>query len=561
MANQGMPCKRWLLSGFFLFMLACTGISRIYDSISVPKVQTAETKRKAVETYIEGSGTVKIKETQIYPVFAGLRLKQVAAAPGNEVQEGDLLFCYDQESIASQEEAIKLQLEALDLQISREMIAQEDYSGVSQTELAAKELELAQRELEEENAELTKAQERHEEELSRLAQEYETSLARLNDDLWQQQDREWEKAKQELERVKSSRDREVRAARRQVEELTEELDRAAEDDEETRRSLEQKLQGAKEDLEALQDTWKAQIETAQAQLELLEDQEERLHAGRTEAQEGKRENYEEAVRQEEAKMEDRQRETKPFEQAVEKAAWNLEVAQKQDQAQALSVEQQKRLSALTIRGLDLEKKEKYRQFNRLLELEKTGGAVLAREAGIVAEVELIAGKTTSGEEILSLAVGENQFEAVFDKEDQKLTKGDKIEISIPGSTKKKEAVIARINLLGSEEGSFQADLGDLELPPGSVAAYSCTKTTDIFPMVIPLEGLRKDIKGYYCLVARARPAILGEEFRAERVNVELLYQGSQEAAVDGTIFDGDKVIVGENKSISERDRVRPVNHF
>ena len=88
MIKSRVPVKRWLLSGFFLFMLACTGISRIYDSMAVPKVKTSETRRKAVETFIEGSGIVKVKEKHIYPVFAGLRIRQVAVMPGREVQEG-----------------------------------------------------------------------------------------------------------------------------------------------------------------------------------------------------------------------------------------------------------------------------------------------------------------------------------------------------------------------------------------------------------------------------------------------------------------------------------------
>lgn len=573
--------KRKLLSVFLLFMLACTGISRIYDSIAVPRVRTAQTRKKTVETLVEGSGTVKIKEKQIYPVASGLRLARVEAVPGNEVKAGDLLFQYDQNSIAEQEENLRIQLEAIDLQISKEQIAQEDYPGISQTELARRELDLAVKELEEENAQLAEAREKHKEELDRLAREYETGLARLNDDLWQQQDQAWETAKKELENIQNSRDREIRAAQRKIDNLTEELDQAAENDtnktqsgeddtpknsakpdhSETYQNLEHELQEAKEDLEALQAAWKVQIEAARTQLELLEAQEERIRAGRTEAQESKKENYENAVRQEEAKMEERQKEIKTFERAQEKAEWDLEAAQKQESAETLAKEQQKRLSALTIRGMELEKKEKQRQLTRFLELKKTNGAVFARETGTIADVELIAGKTTSGEELLTLAAGDCQFEAVFDKDKQKLAKGDKIQISVPGTTRKKEAVITHINLMDEKEGTFQADLKDSELPPGSMATYSCTKLTDTFPMVIPLEGLRKDMKGYYCLVARTHPAILGEEFRAERVNVELLYQGSQEAAVEGTIFDKDQVIIGENKTIHEGDRVRPTEHF
>lgn len=82
-----------------------------------------------------------------------------------------------------------------------------------------------------------------------------------------------------------------------------------------------------------------------------------------------------------------------------------------------------------------------------------------------------------------------------------------------------------------------------------------------FSKVIPLSGLRKDMEGYFCLVARSRASILGEEFVAERVNVELLYAGSSEAAIEGAVLPEDAVIVGENKSIGKGERVRPVSGF
>ena len=79
--------------------------------------------------------------------------------------------------------------------------------------------------------------------------------------------------------------------------------------------------------------------------------------------------------------------------------------------------------------------------------------------------------------------------------------------------------------------------------------------------MIPLEGVRKDMEGYYCLVARLTSSVLGEEFRAERVNIRILYQGSREAAVEGSIFQEDRVIIGENQTIGAGDRVRPVSGF
>lgn len=601
-----MAVKRRLLAGFFLFMLACTAISRIYDSMTVPKVLTETTKRKAVETVIEGNGTVKVKDKHLYPVAAGLRLGYVAVVQGSEVKEGELLFRYDLDSVRESREKLSAELEQLDLAIEKERLAQETELEISRTELAQRELEMAQKELEEEQVALEEKQDEYEREQMRLAQEYEEDMARLNDDLWQQQDREWEKAKQELETAKDSRNREVRAAQRRIDALVEELDQIAGEsgdvpdeqegaerkeseqersegskrenseqegrnsgeetgntgkDSERYREAEEELQVQRENLETLKAGWKERIDSAQTQLDLLEDQEERIHAGRTQEQESAKESYEEKLRQEEEKMEEAREGQKAFEKAVENAAWELAVAQRQDEAALYAKERQQRISSLTIRGLELDKREKQRQLSRLDELDRKGGEVTAQEDGIVADMELVAGKTASGEELLSLAVGGNQFEAVFLKEEQKLAKGDRINISIPGTPRKEAAVIGQMNLMGEKEGVFWADLEGTALAPGSVTAYSCTKQSDIFAKVIPLEGLRKDMNGTFCLVAREHAAILGEEFRAERVNVEIVYRGSREAAVEGAIFEEDAVIVGENKGISEGERVRVVKSF
>ena len=247
--------------------------------------------------------------------------------------------------------------------------------------------------------------------------------------------------------------------------------------------------------------------------------------------------------------------------AVEKVRWQAEGARKQDAAQESAREQQVRISRLTIRELELNRKEKEKELGTITELDESGGAVRTSLPGVVADMELIEGKETTGGELLSLTAGNTQFEGRFIKEDQELSIGDMIEIAVPGTQKIQEAKIARMNLLGETEGIFQADLESSQWLLGTVTSYSCSRQSDVFDKVIPLEGLRKDMKGYYCLVARPVSTILGEEFRAERVEVQVLYQGNQEAAVEGSIFDSDRVIVGENKGIWEGARVRPVSEF
>ena len=73
-------------------MLGCTVISRVYDSVTVPKVRTSVAKRKGVETRVEGTGTVTVKEKQFCSVYPQLRVKQTAVIPGSEVKRGGHAF-------------------------------------------------------------------------------------------------------------------------------------------------------------------------------------------------------------------------------------------------------------------------------------------------------------------------------------------------------------------------------------------------------------------------------------------------------------------------------------
>ncbi len=554
-----IPTKRWILVGFFLFMIVCTIVSRVYDSITIPKVRTTTAKRKSVETIIEGTGTVKVRDKTYQTVMGGMRIGQVDVTLGSEVQEGDVLFRYDMEAMAEKKDELIQEIRQLALSLEKEQISQESYDQMTQAEAAQWELSLAQRELEEGQMEFEESVADYNEAMEQLEEDYYDNRNLTEEELWMQQERDWESAKNNLDTMKDNRDREVRAAQRKIEDIEEEIGMVTDGDEAALKKLEKQLKRAEEDLEDIESSWENQIDAARSQLEFANDQEDRIQSGMTTAQEAREENYKAAVKQEEEKLDAARKNMENLRKAVEQAQWQMAAAQKQDNAARLSQEQKNRMSQLTINGLELDKKIKERELSRLEELIGKGGQVTAREAGVVTDLEITAGKTATGEELVSLAVGNSQFEGTFVKEEQELTKGDTIEITIPGTTRRKEAVIDRMNLLGDTEGVFQADLGGMELALGTVTSYTCTRQSDIFTKVIPLSGLRKDMMGYYCLVARTRSSILGEEFRAERVNVQLILQGSHEAAVEGSIFENDAVITGEDKSIGEGDRVRPVS--
>lgn len=552
---------RRLFIGFFAVMLFCTMVSRIYDSVTVPRVETGRVKNKPVETVIYGTGTIREKQTSFVDIFPGVKVDYVPVIPGTAVKAGDVLFYYQLESLLEKKEDENRELEKLKLDLESQKISAEVYPDVSQAELAAFEAQMAERELAKGQQEYEEAIASHDAELLRLKEDYDKKSVLTEDELWEQQNQQYESVRRALSQARRNRDSEVRSATRKVDDLLKELDKLQEQEghEEEIKELERETDRARNDLDDLINSWDEQVEDNESELDMIDDRQGRIESGQTTSQAALKEAYDAAVKQQEDLLKTKQKEVESLQMALEKARFHVGTAAREDENTRLTNDQKKRMSGLTQKGLQLDIEKKQRELVHLEELIVREGRIEAEQDGTVVKQELVAGKKTTGEELFTIASGNLQFEGSFIKDEQKLSVGDTLNITVPGSSRKIEAKIARLNLLGEEEGVFQADLHELSGSLGAVTGYECKKQSDSYQQVIPLGGLRKDMKGYYCLVARPKSAILGEEFRAERVDVQLLDKGTSDAAVEGPILEEDEVIVKSNQVIGEGDRVRMVS--
>lgn len=548
---------RRCLVGFFGIMVGCTLISRVYDSIVVPKVVCERMREKAVETVIEGTGSVRETDRAFCQVVPGLRILSVRVEPGSEIKEGQVLFIYDLKGLEERLEDLEGELRRLRLDLEEERISGEIYPQVSETELAEWELFMTQRMLEEGQQEYEEKLAEHEKELERLKDEYERRKNMTREELWLLQDQEEEAARQELSSARNSRDSSLREARRRVEDLEEKLTdmREGEWEEKELARAERELSRAREDLEALEEEWEDRIDDVESRMDLIDDRNARILSGETTSQAALLEAYEESVRQKIEAWREEEKGLKELKRDVEKARRDLEIAARKDDVTCLENERRQRLSAVARQKLELDIQEKERQAEKIAGLIFDQGQVLSEMEGTVVDQELVAGKTSTGEERLSVASGNFCFEGEFEKEEQKLAVGDCLTVQIPGRNRTTEAVVQEIRLLG-EKGVFRGEISDGHLPLGSVTGYTCRKQSEIYQQVIPVQALRKDTKGYYCLVARIRNGILGEEFRAERIDVRVMYEGSKEVAVEGGLQTKDDIIVRSNQVIEGGDRVR-----
>ncbi len=572
--------RRRILAGFFLFMLFCTLVSRIYDSITIPKVLTGYSKQKSIETLISGTGKVKEKEVVYFDVFPGLKVESAAAA-GTEVQEGDELFRFRVDSILEKKEELTEQLEKLKLNLERSAVASEVYEQVTQSELAQRELLLARKELEEGQQERDEAWAEYFVEKKRLQSDYEKELKKAEEELQRSLAQDEQTACDELEEGVRERDAALIQSDRQIEDLKAEIEVAKQEEDRAKRAkkaspsdagaastlrqyraelekLQLQLDRAWEDRYALEAEWERKL--GELRNRYIQAQEESGGDGNGAADEKEelKKTYLAAIEQTENEWETAQEKLEALEKGVEDAQWNLELAARSDEYAGLTRAQQSRLAQIDRRLQELEIRSAERKIEDLDALLAEEGVRRSDRAGTVVLQELTEGKTSSGEERVSVAYGSRVFEAEFQKTEQELSVGDLLSVTVPGTNWSVEAVVGEMNLMGEETGTFQADLGELDIPIGSVTSYSCKKESEVYQNVIPLEALRRDMSGYYyCLVLRTRNAILGEEFFVERVDLTVLYQGSAEAAVEGALFDSDQIVTGSNQLISAGDRVRP----
>lgn len=558
--NRKGKLYRRLFVGFFAAMFVCTAVSRIYDSVTVPKVETSYIRQKPVDTLIYGSGTIREKDTDFLDIYPGVKVESVPVIPGTGVKAGDVIFAYELESLLEKKEDCTRELEKLKLELESQKISSEVYPNVSQSELAAFEVQMAERDLARGQQEYEDALTEHDAELLRLKEEYDRKSTMTQDELWEQQNQEYESVRRSLAQARRSRDSEVRTATRKVDDLEKELEELTEEEghDEEIKQLERELERARDDLDDLIDSWDEQVEDTEWQLDRIDNQQDRIESGKTTSQEALKEAYDAAVKQQEENLKTAEKGVAALQTALEKARFSAGNAARSDENTRLTNQQKQRLSVLTQKGLGLDIEQKQKELAHLEELIGKSGVVEAGTDGTVVKQELVAGKKTTGEELVTVATGALQFEGSFAKEDQNLAVGDTLTITVPGTSGKMEVKIARLNLLGETEGIFQADLEGLSGSLGAITDYECKKQSESFSQVIPIGGLRKDMMGYYCLVARSRSAIMGEEFIAARVDVQVLAEGSSEVAIEGPLLEEDEIIVKSNQVIKEGDRVRMV---
>ena len=547
--------------GFLIVMVIFTFLSRALDSVTIARVQTGYGKQGSVSYRITGEGTFEADRLSYRPLPEGMRVDTILARPGDVVQAGDTILTLQMEPLQEKREELAVALRQAELALEQERLSGREIPRVTQEMLALQQMEVDQRALELGRQDLADAKEDYDQNVDALRLEYDRLAGRSEDEIRQDAKEALKSARRVYDAAKLDRDSAVKRAEREVREKQKKLDRlnAQEDpSEEAVADAEEALAAAEEDLELAKEEQDILVEEAKASLRSAEEDYDDRSYNTLKAQEDCKKAYEDGVKAEDEKLALAQRKVLELEEALRQSGQNLENARITDAGTRSEEEKTREISRLRQESMELDLEQKRRSLAKVEELINREGAVTAVSRAVVAGLDLQEGGLIGAADQIRLAEGRMLFRAQVDKEEAALlAQGQRMSLKRTGEAKELNAVVESVDRL-SEDGkcTVSASLAEGEGWLGETCSFTVVLQSGVYPMVIPIEALREDTIGYFCLVVQPEKTILGEELTAVRVNVEVLEKSSTSAAVSGPVTSVTPLVLSSNKSVSPGDRVR-----
>lgn len=535
-----------MTAAFMVFMLLCTIISKSVYASTLPVIRTVTPQKREIGHQTKASGMVEQSLEYAVSVQNGLKVKTVYTTVGDEIAQGTILFDIDMEDLGNQIREKELDIRKLELETA---------ALIQNSTLEAQERKLAK---------------------ERAGQDYQIAGVQADRDLKNADAGEKEandrlKAHQESRPVltsKEERDRQQESYSCFEEELAAEqaactaLTSRLEENGELIARLEGQLSGG-----SVSGSDRLSQELADAR-----EQRARLSqelSDRQEALQGLKENAPARpdFSQEDALLSQWEDEKKELEKAAGQASQSksdtaltvnrslTDAARKVEDSEAAG----KQDVSLELNQLELAyKREILKQYRDILANE---GRVISKAEGVVTGVRVSAGeRTPDGAAVVYADREENlRFRAVLTKEQKKYVEmGSEVTLSLgsgQGSIGGKVDYLAEIPSSDSYEAIILLEQGTGSM--GQSGTMTVDSHSESYGQVIPAEVLHAEKDKYFIYVVRAQMGILGEELAAEKRFVTVLDQNEKYAALeDGTLAEGEEVILSSSKALEDGDVVR-----
>lgn len=555
----GLWCKR-VLAGFLASMAALTFLSRALDSVTVIQVTAGYVKQGVVKYSVTGDGVFEA-ENFIYITLPELQqVGKIKKGQGQAAKAGDVLLVLQMEGLLKEKEELEEELQKAELLLEQERLSAVPVPKVTQETLALQQLEAAQKELEAGNQELLEARDVCSVKKEDLSQEYRRKSERTREEAREDARRSYKSAKRAYDSAVASMESAIKRAEREVEDKQKKLDRLEEEgaSEALIDAAELELLRAQEDLDSVTEENDAAVEEARVKKDNAQEDYEDSDYNSMEDKEQLRKDYENAVEAEEQKVKDAEKRVRDLEESLYQSMQQLENARVTDAGTQATEQMQRQSSALRQKSMELDIQKINKKLDKVNGLIALNGEITAPVDGVVADLKVADGDRIAEGSQIKLADSRLRLKALIDKDSAQLLKaGSRLTVKEAGEQRTFEAEVESVNLLAEEDrAEVTALIPEGEGSYGGSAQFSVNMESGAYSMVIPIEALREDDGGYFCLAAMPEKTVLGEEMTAKRVNLEVLEKSTISAAVTGAVSPDTPLIISSNKAVGEGDRVR-----
>lgn len=235
---------------FFAVVAICTIISRIADSMTIPRVKVQKAKAGKITYQMKGKGEVETTTKSTYLMPNGF-LVESCLENGTSVNEGDVLIQFQKEQLEKKREELQGVLEQAQIQLEQAKLSQQEDAWVPEEENAQKTLNQAQAEYNQALAAKQQAQDN-----------YNQVLATMNPE-----EEGYKEKQEELEGVLTESESRLSTATQSLSQAQQSLEGAKKNDEVTR----QNNAKAKKTADYTVDGAQLSVEEAERNLKVVED--------------------------------------------------------------------------------------------------------------------------------------------------------------------------------------------------------------------------------------------------------------------------------------------------
>lgn len=526
--------KKWIkgLVVFLAFMWVCTIISKSIYVSKLPQVQVENPTKKYIEHVVETDGMVIAGEKQAINTLAGLRVSEIKVQEGDYVEEGNLLFLIDLEDLTQmiakkESELRKLQYQFSDTQFNQILESQkkeiarlwayEDY------EIADEETAIA----------VTRAQEVLTEAQNNLQKHVGTTAPKTSDEerqnAWNRYN-EWKSKLYQAQDNKTEKERELSALQNKLTDVDNLSDEELEEIESGIENLEKELLVIVDELITLERDSVARPDFSSEESEYDVWQE-------------KRSNLEDSVHSAKQGVEDAKR------NRINALREKLRVTATAEVLSPLD-------STADMQKIEIADMEK--ELAALYEIREQKGEIKTSKAGYISDIQITVGNRTSDTAAILLAdeTQLNQFKFSITKEEGKYLKlEDEVEITFKDTNLEASVDYMKENSVGGYD--VICKLVEAAKKPGISGTARKVEQGKVHYVTVPSEAVQEESKSYFVYVLKEKKGILGKEYYAEKIKVEIEDQNERLVALkEGTISSETQVIISCSKEIKQGDSVR-----